>query len=180
MEVCPNAASGQRFPPLGVMVMDGTVQRPTGDAAKVPVSRVVVVLRRSSGDRGEDRVEAPDRVLRLWAMLNAANEDLHRAAVPPESVRHLQQVLEGVNAELERSVSPSLADEWHRLVPHREAAGLAQLRIEYVSLLGWVGGLVIEILTQLEAAGARQPRGGLPAAAGSACQREHASALPDE
>ena len=137
--------------------MDATVQRPTGEAAKVPVPRVVVVLRRPSGDRGEDRVEAPDRVLRLWAMLNTANEDLHLAAVPPESVPHLQHVLEDVNTELERSVSPSLAAEWHRLVPYREATGLAELRIEYVSLLGWVNGLVIEILTQLEAASARQP-----------------------
>jgi len=158
------------------MVMDATVQRPTGEAAKVPVPRVVVVLRRPSGDRGEDRVEAPDRVLRLWAMLNAANEDLHLAVVPPESIPHLQHVLEDVNAELERSVSPSLADEWHRLVPHREATGLAELRIEYVSLLGWVDGLVTEILTQLEAASARQ----VLAAAGAARQREHASALPDD
>jgi len=140
-----------------MMMMDAMVQQPTGEAAKVPGPRVVVVLRRSSGDRGEDRVEAPDRVLRLWAMLNAANEDLHLAAVPPESVPHLQHVLEDVNTELERSVSPSLAAEWHRLVPYREATGLAELRIEYVSLLGWVNGLVIEILTQLEAASARQP-----------------------
>ena len=136
--------------------MDATVQRPAGEAAKVPGPRLVVGLRRSSGERGEDRVEAPDRVLRLWAMLNAANEDLHLAAVPPELVPRLQHVLEDVNAELERSVSPSLADEWHRLVPHREATGLAELRIEYVSLLGWVDGLVLEILTQLEAASARQ------------------------
>lgn len=156
--------------------MDATVQRPAGDAAKVPEARVVVVLKRSSGERGEDRVEAPDRVLRLWAMLNTANDDIHLAAVPPESVRHLQHVLDEVNAELERSVSPSLADEWHRLVPHREVTGLAELRIEYVSLLGWVDGLVIQILTQLEAASTRQAY----AAARAARQREHASALPEE
>ena len=156
--------------------MDGTVKRPTGDAAKMPIPRVVVVLRKSSGERGEDRVEAPDRVLRLWGMLNSANEDLHLGALPPESVRHLQKVLEDINAELDRSVSPSLADEWHRLVPRREVTGLAELRIEYVSLLGWVDGLVLEILTQLEAAGARQAL----AAAKAVRQREHASALPDE
>lgn len=146
------------------MVMDGARQQLISEAMIAPASRVAVVLDRSSGERGEDRVEAPDRVLRLWAMLNAANEDLHLASVPPESVGRLQQVLEGIGADLDRSVSPGLAEEWHRLLAPRKAAGLAELRIEYVSLLGWVGGLVIEILTQLENAAARQLRGGPPAA----------------
>ena len=33
-----------------------------------------------------------------------------------------------------------------------------ELRVEYASLLGWIGGLVIEMLSQIEAASAKLTR----------------------
>ena len=98
-------------------------------------------------------MEAPDRVLRLWSLLNAAADDFHLAGVAPGVVPRLQRLVEAVVAELERSVSPALAGELRHLVrPGQVPVSAAELRIEYVSLLGWMSGLVIEILGQLEAA----------------------------
>ncbi len=65
----------------------------------------------------------------------------------------MQRQLAAVSAEIERSVSPALADELHRLLGHRTAEpSPREVRIEYVALLGWVSGLVIGMLSQLEAA----------------------------
>ena len=62
----------------------------------------------------------------------------------------LQRLLDVVRAELDRSVSPALADELHRLVfPGDEEPSAAQLRMEYASLLGWASGLVVAMLDQL-------------------------------
>ena len=76
----------------------------------VPAPRVVV-LRKASGERGADQVEAPDRILRLSAMLDMVNNELQLAAIPPASVPPLQRVLEGSSVALERSVSPAPAHE---------------------------------------------------------------------
>lgn len=62
-----------------------------------------------------------------------------------------------MRADLERSVSPALADELHHLInwpagPH----GLDELQVENVSLLAWTGELVLAMLGQLEATQLRQ------------------------
>jgi len=36
-----------------------------------------------------------------------------------------------------------------------------ELRVEYASLLGWIGGLVIEMLSQIEVASEKVTRSGL-------------------
>ena len=36
-----------------------------------------------------------------------------------------------------------------------------ELRVEYASLLGWIGGLVIEMLSQMEVASEKVTRSGL-------------------
>jgi hypothetical protein len=89
----------------------------------------------------------------MWAMLNEAGNELHAQTLPPESLASVQRLLNAVSAELERSVSPALADELHHLLGCGGAApDAAEVRIEYAGLLGWVGGLVIGMLGQLEAA----------------------------
>jgi hypothetical protein len=86
-------------------------------------------------------------------MLNEAGSELHAQALPPQSLARVHRMLMAVRAELERSVSPALAGELHRLLDGGEAEpSAAEIRIEYASLLGWVGGLVIAMLGQLEAA----------------------------
>ncbi|MGE5291155.1 MAG: hypothetical protein ACM3ML_28945 [Micromonosporaceae bacterium] len=73
-------------------------------------------------------------------------------------------MLEAASAELERSVSPQLAQELHRLVRWDEAtAGIGELRIEYASVLGWTSGLVITMLKKLGPRD-RPPRVGRPVA----------------
>ena len=99
------------------------------------------------------RVEAPDRVLRMYGLLAAAGDELDLATVPPAGRARLQRLLEVVSAELERSVSPALADELHNLVRRGEVRpGAAELRIEYAGILGWTSGLVVAMLEQLTAA----------------------------
>jgi Protein of unknown function (DUF2587) len=114
--------------------------------------RVVIVLDAARA-RDTYRVEAPDRVLRMFGLLEAAWDELDLTTVPPQDRTRVQRLLETVSAELERSVSPALADELHELVRHAEAVpSTAELRIEYSSLLGWASGLVAAMLDQLAAA----------------------------
>jgi hypothetical protein len=115
--------------------------------------RLAIILRERSGSGCANRVEAPDRVLRMWSLLNTADEELHHVT-RPGAVGRLQRQLEAVTAELERSVSPTLASELHHLVGHGGTVPitLPELRIEYASVLGWAGGLVIAMLSELATA----------------------------
>lgn len=69
----------------------------------------------------------------------------------------LGQQLETVTAELERSVSPTLASELRRLIGHGGTVPLtlAELRVDCAGVLDRTGGLVIAILDQLATAPAR-------------------------
>lgn len=133
--------------------MASAEQRPAGRAKIVPMPRIVVALGRPARGGKAYRVESPDRVLRLWALLNEVGNELHAQTLPPESPARVQRLLKAVRAELERSVSPALADELHHLLDRGGAEpDAAEVRIEHASLLGWTGGLVIGMLSQLEAA----------------------------
>lgn len=129
-----------------------TRQQPAGHGVTAP--RLAIVLGGPAGTRRTCRVEAPDRVLRMWELLNTADDELHRVTLPPGAATRLQQQLEAVTTELERSVSPALARELRHLIGTGGTIPptAAELRIEYASLLGWTGGLLIGMLSQLEAA----------------------------
>ena len=130
--------------------MVSTGQQATGRRRARP--RVVIGLDApQAGDAY--RVEAPDRILRMYGLLEAARDELDLTTIPPQDRARVQRLLEAVSAELERSVSPALAHELHELVRHEEAVpSAAELRIEYSSLLGWASGLVAAMLDQLAAA----------------------------
>ena len=121
--------------------------------------RLVVVLARDGGESRVCRVDAPDRVLRIWALLSNASEELRQVDLPAGAADRLERQLGANTAELERSVSPALGRELHELFPPREASAATprELRIEYAGLLGW-GSLVIGILSQVQAAAARAAR----------------------
>jgi hypothetical protein len=131
--------------------MAGGVRKPTGRDQVGPASRIVVALGRPAHGPKACLVESPERVVRMWALLNEAGGDLHLETMPPESLARVQRLLKGVSAELEGSVSPALAGELHHLV-HWGGAELdaSEVRIEYASLLGWASGLVIGMYSQLE------------------------------
>jgi len=133
------------------------------DAGVVTLPRLAVVMGRAADASRVCRVDAPDRVLRIWAMLASADDELHRASLRPEAVARLQRQLDVLTAELERSLSPALAGELHHLVG-RKAAELtaAELRVEYACLLAWTIGLVIGILTELQVASAKTARASRP------------------
>jgi hypothetical protein len=126
------------------------------DAEAAASLRLAVVVDRSADPSRIGRVDAPDRVLRIWAMLSKADGDLHQAVLRPEVTARLQRQLGALTAELERSLSPALASELHHIIGREHDTELTadELRIEYASLLAWTVGLVIEVLTQLDAAGA--------------------------
>jgi hypothetical protein len=136
----------------------GSGKEPDGQAVMPP--RLAVVLGRPAGSGRVCRVEAPDRVLRIWALLNDADTELHQVSLPPRAAPRLQRQVDALIRELERSVSPALADELHHLVDQHEAAAPTadELRVEYASLLGWTGSLVIEMLSQIEVAGQKAVR----------------------
>ena len=142
------------------MGMDGTkTAAPAGhpevepDAEAVSAPCLAVVMDRPTDASRICRVDAPDRVLRVWAMLSNADGELHQASLRPEITARLQRQLDALTAELEKSLSPALASELHRIIDWDKDAELTagELRIEYAALLAWTIGLVIEILTRLEA-----------------------------
>jgi hypothetical protein len=136
----------------------GSGEQPGGQAVTPP--RLTVMLGRSADSGRICRVEAPDRVLRIWALLNDADHELHQVSLPPAAAPRLQRQLDALTGELERSVSPALAGELRHLIPQGQATAPTadELRVEYASLLGWTGALVIEMLSQIELAGQKVAR----------------------
>lgn len=120
-------------------------------------SRFAVVLPGRGGAGRAGRVEAPDRVLRMWSLLNNTEQEFHQVTLPTAAQARLGQQLETVTAELEKSVSPILASELRHLGGHDATTPLtsAELRVSYSGVLGWTGGLVIAMLDQLATAPAR-------------------------
>jgi hypothetical protein len=130
------------------------------DAEVVTPPRLAVIMGRPADASRVCRVDAPDRVLRIWAMLASADGELHQASLRPGEVARLQRQLDALTAELGRSLSPALAAELHRLVGREAGPELTadELRVEYASLLSWTIGLVIGILTELEVASTKTLR----------------------
>lgn len=124
---------------------------PTAVTVTVP-SRPAVVLVGPAGSPSACRVEEPDRLLRVWGMLSAAGEELHKVKLPPKAVTRLQRQLKAAIAELDQSVSPALVGELNCLTRQNRTtpATISELRIEYATLLGWTSGLVIAMLDQLQ------------------------------
>ncbi len=126
--------------------------------------RFAVIVGKGVGDGSACQIEAPGRLLRLRSLLNAAYEQIDRAALPPEGMPALQRQLQAIRRELEDTVSPPLAAELRRILPPQDGAPSAgALRIECAALLSWANSLAIQMLSELEAARAHLSR--LPAAA---------------
>lgn len=127
--------------------------RQSGRPDSMPPPKVVVVLGGPDREGNAYRVESLDRVLRMCALLSEAGEEFRQVTLPPEALDRVRRQLKAVTAEIDRSVSPALVGELHHLLgPGGAEHDMAEVRIEYTALLGWVSGLVIGILSQLEAA----------------------------
>ena len=87
----------------------GSGEQPRGQAGTP--ARLVVVLGRSAGPGRICRVDVPGRVLRIWSLLNDADNELHQVSLPPAAAPRLQRQLDALTGELERSVSPALAPD---------------------------------------------------------------------
>ncbi len=136
----------------------GAGEQPAAEVTRPP--RLAVLIGRSADASRICRVDSPDRLLRIWALLNSADDELHHVTLPPGAEARLQRQFDAFVAELERSLSPALAGELRHLVGRTTdtVPTADELRLEYVSLLGWTGGLVIAMLGQLEVASARAVR----------------------
>jgi len=129
-----------------------TGRLPADPAPRVPVPWVAVSFSRPGAGQVY-RVDSPGRVLRLWSLLNAAAGEVRAGELPPGARGRLRRVLTGVSAELGQCVSPELAEELDGLLgPGTAVPDAGELRVDYALLLGWLGGLVIGILDQLESA----------------------------
>lgn len=136
-----------------------TTSPSAGPALRIPPARVAVSFS-AAGAAPAYRVEAPERVLRLWSLLNAAAGDFRADQLSAPARGRLQRVLTGVSAELGQCVTPALAAELRDLLGSGEAApSAAELRIEYAAVLGWLGGLVVVMLDELEGAARTGPGG---------------------
>ncbi len=128
-------------------------RRPGSDGPATPARRFVVIVG-EPGDGGSAlRIERPDRLLRVWSLLQATSEQLDSATLPPEGIPGLQRQLRVIHGELEQAVSPALAAELRRILPsHDEVPSAGALRIECAVLVSWVGSLVVQTLAALAAA----------------------------
>lgn len=133
------------------------------NGAAAPVRRFAVIVGKPT-DGSACRVEAPSRLLRVWSLLQATQEQLDNAALPSEGMPRLQRQLQAIRRELESAVSPALAAELRRIAPPcDETPSAAGLRIECAALTSWTGSLTMQMLSALAAARKRLPR--QPAAA---------------
>jgi len=136
-------------------IPDGRQTDNDDDAA---ARRFAVILGKPA-DGSACRIEAPDRLLRVWSLLQATHKQIDRAALPPEDMPRLQRQLEAIRRELENTVSPSLAAELRRIAPPwDEAPSAAGLRIECAALTSWTSSLTMQMLSTLEAARKRPSR----------------------
>jgi hypothetical protein len=127
--------------------------RQAGDDIAAPAGRFIVIVGKPAGEDSADRIEEPDRLLRVWWLLQATYEQMNWAALPSEGVPGLQRQVQAIRRELERAVSPSLVAELRRILPSANAApSVGALRIEYAVLLSWSGSLMVEMLRALAAA----------------------------
>jgi len=124
-----------------------------------PPARFVVTVGEPADGGSACRIEEPDRLLRVWSMLQATGEQLDSATLPPEGIPGLQRQLAAIRRELDRAVSPPLAAELRRILPaHETAPSAGALRIECAVLLSWVGSLVVQMMTSFGAAYERLQR----------------------
>ena len=94
------------------------------------------------------RIENPALLLRVWSLLRATREQLDSATLPPGGSPGLQRQLRSIRRELELAVSPSLVAELRRILPsHDSTPSAGTLRIESAVLEGWVGSLVVQMLS---------------------------------
>jgi len=129
-------------------------ERPAGPVQVGSATRVAVALGRPVQGPEAPRVESPERVMRMWEMLSGVGDELKLETLPPETLARVRQLLQTVTAELRRSVSPPLAGELRDLIGDGGGTEVSasEVRIQYASLLGWLGGLVISMYSQLEEA----------------------------
>jgi hypothetical protein len=141
--------------------------RPPGDdAAAAPAGQFVVIVGERTDGGSAFRIEEPDRLLRVWALLQATSQQLDSATLPPEGMPGLQGQLQAIRGELERAVSPPLTAELRRILPSHDATPSAgALRIECAILLSWAGSLVLQMLAEVAAAHERVQRHRLAARA---------------
>jgi len=123
-----------------------------------PTRQFAVVVGESAGGAA-CRIEAPERLLRVWSLLQATHEQIDHGALPPEDLPRLQRQLQAIRRELADTVSPPLAAELQRIAPPwDEAPSAAGLRIECAALAIWAGSLTMDMLGILEAADRRLAR----------------------
>lgn len=128
-----------------------------GPPVRIPAARLVVAFGRSDGPGKVCRVEEPAHLMRLWALLNEEDEELRGQGLAAPAWARLQRLFTAVNTELSRCVSADLAAELRQLSGSFPAVpDAAELRVERAALLGWLGGLVIAWLDQLDTAALRQ------------------------
>lgn len=130
-----------------------TTSRQPEDQVAAAGQRFVVIVGEPGDGGSACRIEEPDRLLRVWSLLQATCEQLDSATLRPQAIPGLQRQLQAIRRELDRAVSPPLAAELGRILPaHETAPSAGALRIECAVLLGWVGSLVVQMLTSCAAA----------------------------
>jgi hypothetical protein len=150
------AAAGEQ---RGGMEPEDTIAGQAAGSIAEPARRLVVVLAEPPDGGSACRIEDPERLLRVWSLLQATAELLDWAALSPEDMPRLQRQSQAIRRELETAVSASLAAELRRILPSQDAAPSAgALRIEYAALLSWSGSLVVQMLRSLAAAHERLAR----------------------
>ena len=166
-----SAADARRQPDL-MGGPDAASRRRAADDTAAPEREFTVTIGERAGGL-PCRVEVPGRLLRIWSLLQATQEQIDVVTVPPEGVPPLQRQLRAIRRELEDTISPALVTELRRIAPPSEdAPSAARLRIECAILTSWTGTLTMEMLNTIEAVGSHLSRQPAPASAQAGARPE--------
>ncbi|HEU5023514.1 MAG TPA: hypothetical protein VFV01_01205 [Spirillospora sp.] len=114
--------------------------------------------------RSGDKVIAPARLLRAWRLLTMLDREMHTGPHTDQESRRVGRLFDHVRGEILASVSASLADEVHRLIPALgERPGTVDTRLACSGALGWLDSLVTSMLLQLGGPAARASTARRPA-----------------
>ncbi|MEU8801071.1 hypothetical protein [Spirillospora sp. NPDC048819] len=78
---------------------------------------MTVVIRDDHKARRGYEVTAPARLMRTWRLLTAVNEELHVDGAGDAGARRAARMFNLLRQEVVHSISPSLAEEMHELLP---------------------------------------------------------------
>ncbi|MFI7586126.1 bacterial proteasome activator family protein [Spongisporangium articulatum] len=130
----------------------GSDSEPGGERVVVVTPEGMAVTGPSDSSSPAHQIEEPAKVMRIGSMIKQLLEEVRSAPLDEAGRARLAQIHERSVAELEKGLSPELAEELHAMAPAFDPSTVpsdAELRVAQAQLVGWLEGLFHGIQTAL-------------------------------